>query len=76
MIKRFYIRYDRKPIYDTDDLLDFLDIAVRITNDSTFSNTITIIDNIMILTFIARNTYTNIPSDAFRRSVLNELLRT
>ena len=76
MIKRFYIRYDRKPIYDTDDLIDFLDIAVRITTDSTFSNTITIIDNIMILTFVARNTYTNIPTIEFRRSILNEWIRT
>ena len=76
MIRRFYIRYDRKPIYDTDDLIDFLDIAVRITTDSTFSNTITIIDNVMVLTFVARNTYTNIPTIEFRRSILNEWIRT
>lgn len=76
MIRRFYFRYDRKLIYSTDDLIEFLEIAVKIKESNIYDTLIQIIDKALIFIFVVKNSYTNIPTIEFRRSVLNELLKT
>ena len=76
MIRRFYFRYDRKLIYSTDDLIEFLEIAVKIKESGIFDTVIQIIDKSLVFIFIVKNSYTNIPSIEFRRSILNEWIRT
>lgn len=76
MIRRFYFRYDRKLIYDTDDLIEFLDIAVKIRESNIYDIVIQIIENSLVFIFVVKNSYTNIPTIEFRRSVISELLKT
>ena len=76
MIRRFYFRYDRKLIYSTDDLIEFLEIAVKIKESGIFDTVIQIIDKSLVFIFIVKNSYTNIPTIEFRRSILNEWIRT
>jgi len=76
MIRRFYFRYDRKFVYSTDDLIEFLDIAVKIKESGNFDIVIQIIDKSLAFIFVVKNSYTNIPTIEFRRSVISELLKT
>lgn len=76
MIRRFYFRYDRKLIYSTDDLIEFLEIAVKIKESGIFDTVIQIIDKSLVFIFVVKNSYTNIPTIEFRRSILNEWIRT
>lgn len=76
MIRRFYFRYDRKLIYSTDDLIEFLEIAVKIKESGIFDVVIQIIDKSLVFIFVVKNSYTNIPTIEFRRSILNEWIRT
>ena len=59
MIRRFYFRYDRKLIYDTDDFIEFLDIAVKIRESNIYDIVIQIIENSLIFIFVVKNSYTN-----------------
>lgn len=76
MVRRFYFRYDRKLIYSTDDLIEFLEIAVKIKESGIFDTVIQIIDKSLVFIFVVKNSYTNIPTIEFRRSILNEWIRT
>ena len=76
MIRRFYFRYDRKLIYSTDDLIEFLEIVVKIKESGIFDIVIQIIDKSLVFIFVVKNSYTNIPTIEFRRSILNEWIRT
>lgn len=75
MIRRFYFRYDRKLIYSTDDFIEFLEIAIKIRESNIYDITIQIIDKALVFILVVKNSYTNIPTIEFRRSVLDELLR-
>ena len=75
MIRRFYFRYDRKLIYSTDDLIEFLEIVVKIKESGIFDIVIQIIDKSLVFIFVVKNSYTNIPTIEFRRSILNEWIR-
>lgn len=76
MIRRFYFRYDRKLIYSTDDLIEFLDFAVKIKESNVYDTSIQIIDKALVFIFVVKNSYTNIPTIEFRRSIISELLKT
>lgn len=76
MIRRFCFRYDTKHLYEIDDLIEFLNIAVRINNDPDLDTVITLLNDTMTLTYTVKNSYTNIPTIERKRSVLNELLKT